>query len=493
MPACFFNMNRTLLYFLLLSLGLSACKKGELLDNLPPDTKISISSINLVGEDRLRSEVELNWLGFDSDGYVTGYEISTNGGMTWDYTEKTDSTFQFALTVGQDTLDIPFQVRAIDDDGDVDLTPATLNIPIKNSPPTAMFDSTNTIPDTSNLITTIFLTVEDLDGEGNLDSIYIKANSGPWYALPPSTKIITLVPSNPTTSGLVDAQVLVGAAATPQASMLTGFNIDATNVLSLTARDIAGASSDTVTSKVFFVKRQTSDLLLVDAHSTTTSPTPEDVIYPATLSAYPAGFDYIDLRSNGGANVPILWNPTFSLYLKSYDKILWYCDESLEGFGLLEDASSAVQEFLNGNGKLCVTTGFPTTPEFKRTFNESSVVREFSPIDSIWTRGGLARLSDTSTVYPSPDFAGNYSNLESSSFQGNTTPFYVKSTADSMYSAVVIPSGGYAGPSIVCARSQNNASNTNIVFMSLELHKLNGIPGSIESFLNQVINNEFNW
>ena len=493
MPACFLTMNRILLYLLLLATCFTACKKGTLLDNVPPDTKISISSINLVGDDRLRSEVELNWLGFDSDGYVTGYELSIDGGLTWNYTTETDSLFQFELSVGQDTLDIDFQVRAIDDKEEVDPTPATLTVPIKNTPPTAVFDTTNVIPDTSHVITTIFLTVEDLDGESNLDSIYLRANNGAWLGLPPSTKIVTLVPVDPSVTGPVAMQVLVGASASLQPTLLTGCVLEGDNQLSLRARDIAGAESAVEDSKVFYIKRKTSDLVLVDAHAGGTSPTPEDVLFPAVAATYSNGFDHIDLRSNNGANRPNLWNPTFSLYLNLYDKVMWYCDESLEGFSILEDASGAVQEFLNNDGKLFVTTGFPTTPTFKRTFNESSVVREFSPIDSIWTRGGLARLSDSSTVYPVPPFSADYDKLESAVFQGNTTPFYVKSTADSMYNAVVIPTGGYAGPNIVCARSQNNASNTNIVFMSLELYKLNGIPGSIESFLNQVLNNEFNW
>lgn len=486
-------MNRILLYLIALAATATACKKGELLPNKAPDTKISISEINLVGEDRLRSEVSLNWLGFDSDGFVTGYELSIDGGQTWSFTTETDSVFQFALSVGQDSLDIPFQVRAIDNEGEVDPTPAVLNIPIKNSPPTAIFDSTNVIPDTSHLITTIFLTVGDEDGTDNLDSIFLKANNGPWYALPRNTTIVTMAPVDPLGTGPVDMRVLVGAVAAQQPLLMTGWNLDQDNVLYLRARDIAGAESGVDTSKVFFIKRQTSDLLLIDAHGGTSAPTPESILYPAINNVYAPGFDRINFRINFGINRPTLWSPTFSLVLASYDKVIWYCDESLDGFQILEDASGSVQEFLNGNGKLFVTTGFPTTPGFKKTFNESSVVREFSPIDSLYTRSGLARLAINADVSPAPGFAANYDTLKSSANLGNTAPFYVKVTADSMFNAAIFGTGGYAGPNIVCARSTNNASRTNVVFMTLELHKMNNAPGAIETFLNQVINDEFNW
>ena len=132
-------MRRPITYLLLgLLLTLTACDKGELLENKAPDTRISVSEINLTGEDRLRSEVTLHWFGADEDGWITGYELSLDG-TNWSPVTKQDSTFSFELTLGSDTTDIDFYVRAVDNDDAVDPTPAYLRVPIRNSPPTAIF------------------------------------------------------------------------------------------------------------------------------------------------------------------------------------------------------------------------------------------------------------------------------------------------------------------------------------------------------------------
>lgn len=480
-------MKRIIFAFGLMTALLVGCDKGQKLGNMPPDTRISISEINLTGEDRLRSQVTLNWLGFDKDGYITGYELSFDG-STWKRTISTDSTFEFSLDAGQDTTDITFFVRAIDNEDERDPDPAFLEIPIKNTPPTAVFDSVNVIPDTAFIVTTSFLDVFDLDGIDNIDSVFLKVNNGDWYGLPRTVTTVTLLPSNPVGSGTLSSDVFIGSNNSPQSVRIGGLNLNGDNVMYLRARDIAGSESAIDTSKTFFVRNQTSDLLVIDANGATASPTPEDVILPALASAYPAGFDRIDMRRAGGVNKPTLWSPTFSLMIELYDKVFWYSDESLEGFGILEEAAGAVQGYLNANGKMLITTGFPST------YDNTSVVQEFTPVDSISTANGLARIPTNNAIWPAPDFqAVGYDTLRASEFIGRSTPIYVKSAADSMYTAQIVASGGWVGPTSLCARSTNANNQTNVVFLSEQLHRLNGNPAGLEKFLMQVLNNEFNW
>lgn len=470
----------------LLVLVLAGCDKGQKLVNQAPDTRISISQINLTGEDRLRSLVSLNWLGFDKDGYVTGYELSFDG-STWEQTVATDSTFEFSLAAGQDTTDITFYVRAIDNDDERDPTPAFLEIPIKNTPPTAAFDSVNVIPDTNFIVSTSFLLIDDLDGIDNIDSVFLRCNNGAWYALPRTVNTVTLLPSDPTGNGTGTAEVYIGTSSNPESVPISGLNLNGDNTFYLRARDIAGSESDIDTSKTFFIRNQSSDLLVIDANASTSNPSAESVLLPALSGAYTQGFDLIDMRRSNGINKPILWSPTFSLMIGLYDKIFWYSDESLEGFAVLEEAAGAVQGYLNNNGKLFVTTGFPSV------YENNSVVQEFTPVDSISTSNGLARIPTNNAIFAAPNFQGDYDTLRASEFIGRSTPFYVKSSADSIYTAEIQTSGGWVGPTVLCARSTNANSQTNVVFMSEQLHRLNGVPGSIESFLGQVLNNEFNW
>jgi hypothetical protein len=480
------KMKRSILPVVaLLLMALSACNKGEKLPNVAPDTHISLEAINLTGDDRLKSEVTLHWFGEDEDGWVTGYEISLDG-TTWSPVDVQDSTFKFSLTLGSDTTDINFYVRAIDNEDAEDPTPAHLLVPIKNSPPTALFDSVQTLPDTSFIVTTLFLDIDDLDGEDNLDSIFIKFNGGAWFPLGKSVRTLTVVPDDAAASGAVNARLYDGPAATLIPGTLSGLVLEGDNVVYLKARDIAGSESVVDTSKTLFIKRKGSDLLVVDAHPGGTFPSPEEV-YAQTLDLVEPNADRIDLRVNGGINVPRLWSPTFSKFINFYPRIFWYGDGSDLGLGLLEDASGAIQGYLNQGGKILINCSFPSS------FDNNSVLQEYTPLDSISTSVGSARLPTGNLVVPTQAFATNYDTLEASEFVGRATPMYVKSTADTMYTGNFTITGGWVGPNAVAARSRNSQGNTDLVLVTVELHQLFGRQAALEQFFNQVLLNEFNW
>jgi hypothetical protein len=464
---------------------LSGCDKGELLLNKLPDTRISVSQINLVGVDRLRSEVTLHWYGTDEDGWVTGYELSMDG-STWSPVDVQDSTFSFELSLNSDTTDIDFYVRAVDDKGDVDDTPAYLKVPIRNSAPTARFDSIQALPDTAFIALTLVLDVDDIDGIDNLDSIYIKANNGNWYPLSPTTTVVTLLPVDPQATSAGNAKVYLGTNAILQGPQIDGYIPGADNVFYVKAIDIANSSSPVDTSSVVFVTRQSSDLLVIDANSGSGNPSPEQVIYPALANTVGA-FDVIDLRSNGGLNVPRLWKPTFELTLKTYQQVFWYGDASDIALALLEDAAGAIQSYLSSGGKMLINTSFPTT------YDNTSVIQEFTPVDSISTSSGTVRLPTDSLLVPDAVNATGYDSLQTSVFIGRATPFYVKSSAQAMYTGNLFTSGGWVGPNTVAARLVNGAGKTTVVFLSVQIHQVNGRPIALENFLNQVLLNEFNW
>ena len=134
--------------------------------NTPPDTQLFIENINLEGENRLNSIVRLRWSGEDKDGYVVAYEISQDN-TNWDLVTVQDSTFQFPIPDGQSSTDISFYVRAIDNLGLLDPSPASLLIPIKNTPPIASFDQTKGIPDTAFVVFSVLWNTDDLDGDRN--------------------------------------------------------------------------------------------------------------------------------------------------------------------------------------------------------------------------------------------------------------------------------------------------------------------------------------
>lgn len=145
-------------YYLLGALMLvlaSACRKGEISRDGAPDTFISYEAINLTGQNRLNSSVRLTWYGTDADGYITGYELSLDN-QNWSFTTTQDSVFLFDIPPGADSADISFFVRAIDNDGNTDETPAFLNVPLINTPPDAAFLDDRGPSDTAFIAATFF-------------------------------------------------------------------------------------------------------------------------------------------------------------------------------------------------------------------------------------------------------------------------------------------------------------------------------------------------
>jgi len=464
---------------------LIGCDEGTLKENIPPDTHIFLEQINLDEQNLLNSVVRLHWSGEDQDGYVTGYEVSLDGN-NWSFTTRQDSVFRFIIPPGNDRANIPFTVRAIDNLSLVDPTPALLEIPIRNTPPSIRLDTVKTIPDTVAVVFSTLWNVEDLDGNETLDSIFIKVNKGPWYPLSPSQNLLTFVPSSPSQSGPQPVAVYPGASSNPLPLPLEGMMLNANNQLFVKAKDIAGAESAIDTSNIFFVNSQNSDLLVIDSHGTGDV---DDVFFPILNKTYP-GYDYFDLISQP----PPFWDPTFLLYLQLYDKIFWYSDDALpqeQGLQMyLEAAASTLQKYLNQGGKIFITAKFAAPFTDPATANQTTI-QDYSPIDSFSTSSGQARIPTDSLAIPTDDI--NFPVLKSGSFITGADPFYPKNSENILYNVQLISAGGWVGPNTIAATTRFTNGEINQVFFSIELHKLNGDLDALDRLFDQILNNSFSW
>jgi hypothetical protein len=478
---------RLLVLFLLLGLMAAGCEKGELLENQPPETRLFVDEINLAGPDRLNTVVRLHWSGEDPDGYVKGYELGINGG-DWRFTPATDSTFRFDIPEGSDTTDILFRVRAIDRFDLADPTPAELTVPIRNSPPTMRIDSTLQVPDSVYSIFSVLWNVDDLDGLATLDSLFIRVNQGPWYGLPTNLTTITLRPTAPDQPGVQAAEVLSGANALRLPRLIDGLEVGGENQLFVKARDIAGAESPPDSTPVFYLRPQGSDLLVIDAHGDLAA----DTTYRNLLARVYPNHDRRDLN----VDRPPLWSPTFGLQLALYDKVFWYNDAAeITGENeqlFLEIASNELQRYLNGGGKLLVTAAFPNRFSDPETGNTSSILG-FSPMDSLSTSPGQARIPTNAKVDPVGRYAGLLDTLVCSSFITGADPFFPKDTVNNLLRANLVTTGGWSGPATIAAQTTFTNGETNQVFVSVELHKLNADPAALEAFFRQVLLTDFNW
>lgn len=472
------------LTFLILG-SLASCEKGSPLGNMPPETRIFLDDIALTGPDRLNSVVQLHWSGEDEDGFVTGFELSFDN-VNWAAVQTQDSTFRFDLLPGSDTTDIDFYVRALDNEETRDPTPAYLRIPIKNEPPVALLDTIKTIPDTVISVFATLWSVEDIDGENTLDSVFVRMNNGPWVPLPSTARFLTVVPSEPTQSGSQTAVLYVGAENQPQTAVMEDLRVGGDNQLYLRARDIAGTFSEIDTSASFYIRQQFSDLLVIDDHSV---PAADATLLPAINSTY-GSYDLWELSTN----IPPFWDPVFFRTLSLYDKVLWYSDGAERSdFGLqlfLEIASSPLQLYLNQGGKLLVSTKFP--PSFTGLKNGISPLFGFSPMDSLSSSSGQARIGVGAELTPTNNFTG-YPLLENTTFLIGASPFYSKEPSNDIYEADITRAAGWVGPSTVASRTLGTTGLTNQVFFSVELHTLTGVPASLEVLLDKVLNDELSW
>ena len=466
---------------------LLACKKGEPIANQPPETRIFVEKINLSAENRLNSIVKLYWSGEDQDGYVAGYELSQDA-QQWTFVERQDSTFRFDLKAGSDTTDIDFWVRAIDDQGLADPSPAYLLVPIKNSPPVAKLDSIRPIPDVVQGVFSVLWTISDLDGAETLDSIFLKLNDGPWYAIEATETFATFSPTASFQTGPQPANVYQGTAARLLPAPIEGLKVGEENVLYLRARDLTGAFSKADTSNSFMVKEQTGDLLIIDAHNSTT---PDGVYFPILDQIYP-NYDYLNLRDN----FPPFWDPTFGVMLRQYDKVFWYSDGTQHAVlgqkQLLEVAANQVQLYLNQGGKMLTTTKFPST-FIDPDVGFDSPIFGFSPMDSLSSSPGQARIVRSAIIIPVGDFSMQLDTLVNNAFITGADPFYAKNNLDNLLLAEITSTGGWVGPSTVCGSSRFTNGEINQIFCSIELHLLTGRPEALNIFFDFVFNDALDW
>lgn len=464
-------------------LFLNSCKEDVVLNNLPPDTHISIEKIDLQGENRLNSSVYLTWFGTDQDGYVTGFEYSIDN-TNWFYTESRDSIFKFPIEPGEDTTDIDFYVRAFDDDGDVDASPAYLKIPLRNSSPQVTIIEESFPVDTAFSVVTFRWRFSDPDGDQTVVKALLKANQGPWTEIDRSKFMLSIRPKDAKQAGTVDADVYYNTDISTSAITLPGLINEGANTFYLKVVDFAGSESIVDTSETIYIKRQTSDLLLISGQ-----PPEVNIEYQKLVGNNYSGFDAIDFALDNGQYQPKYWNPTFSLLTELYDKLVFNCDQSLfsnpitgQSGLLLEFASPVLQNYTNTGGKSFVITSFPAG--FVPTELRGAI-----PIDSLSTTSGQAVVSnDSSLVGKSADWP----NIQPRNLILGLDPFLPSIDGEPIYTAQLSTFGAWKGPNIVGAIRKQNGK-TNQVFFSVELYRFDKDPVALNAIFDKVLNSEFNW
>jgi hypothetical protein len=167
-----------LLFALGLALVAAGCgsRKSTLGPDLPPETSVYIQG----AVDTVNHRVHLYWFGSDPDGYVVAYQMRFVRGSAdpkWDTLycampgRCTDSVFT-VLTGDSSLIHTQFEIRAMDDKGLVDPTPAVQRFTLTNQAPRVhitnpyALDFQGRTKDSTFASATINWTVDDPDGGG---------------------------------------------------------------------------------------------------------------------------------------------------------------------------------------------------------------------------------------------------------------------------------------------------------------------------------------
>ena len=471
--------------FLLLFIAGISCRKGDFKDNQVPDTKIALDAINLTGNSRLNSEVHLSWYGTDIDGYITGYEISLNQ-QDWFFTASEDSTFIFQLEPGSDTTDINFYVRAIDNEGSKDPSPAYLRVPLKNTPPTAVIDEDRGPKDTAFIASTFFWRANDPDGNETIRQAFMRFNQGDWVEIDKNQSLISFLVDTSVQTGTATAQVYYGKNKQAESFTINGLNVNGNNELYLKVVDLANAESTIDTSKTFFLKNKTPGVntLWVSGHIASIT-----AKYKGYLDANSIQYDLLNYGASQGAYQPVYWDPTFRLILSQYSRIFVNAPSTKflntvtgENTTLLNYIAPMIQGFYNEGHQSFITCNIDKSEDV------SNIAGPF-PIENIVSSVGQVRIYPDSLVYPvsNPTL---YPNLQPTNIQTGVTPIVKSSDSEPFYRAQLTPFGGWAGDNLVgVIRRPGNQLRQ--VFFAIELHNYDKIPGSVESLIGEIFNNEF--
>ncbi|MGQ9863163.1 MAG: hypothetical protein ACUVRD_01585 [Bacteroidia bacterium] len=392
-----------------------SCKKGTRLPNLPPETRIFVDTIALEGSTSLPSKFQLFWYGEDSDGYVAGYELRF-GQQNWTFTARSESTFTFPLPPDSIYFSVEFQVRAVDNQGEVDPTPARLRVPLRNSPPVATFSPEISLPDTTFPVLSFKVNVSDPDGDNTLQKLELKINDGDWHELPLGRELFTLAARTPQ-AALSEASVYVESSETPLTFSIPGLRLDQENVLYLRAQDQGGLYSQVDTSRAIFLRKTKGPWLVIDH---TNSDNPFQTLRPALEAAFTEGYDVWNLRRDFQ---PPLVNPTWRHIFRLYEKLIWLAEPNT--LSAVENAEEALQRFFFYGGKAVFNF------LLRADLTPSSPLCRILPIDSIPSSPQNALLAPNDNLQPT----GSFPVLQNaqSYYLSSIQPVYIKSTARVLY------------------------------------------------------------
>jgi hypothetical protein len=482
-------MQKTLVFFLLILLVFS-CKKdfeGDALKQAPPETFVVVDKIIRSGPNRLNTTVEAHWWGYSEKGIVKGFEVSTDNKNTWKYTTEQQGTFLLTLPPGADTANIAIFIRAVDNIGQFDLTPASTLYPIKNTPPKIAFDYANGQKKTSFPAFRIYWNASDTDGVEDLAQIDIAFNdtTSNIYSLPANVNAITIV-SDDIFSGKFF--VYTNSKTTPQSNTLSGVIFDQKNYYYIRSVDRASSKSKWVRDSIT-IRKPKSNFLLINDYTSSKNIVQSFYTRYVDSCNIPASVQESILSSKDELPNDIFTTTKVFNYFK---RIVWV---SNDGEGTLSLAQLSTVDFFSNGGKMLLAI------DFGGTFSATSPYLSFTPATNLvsYPAGTDLRMTPGDTIfnlqsgYPLLTYSGSSTSNAIRPFeQQNSSSLFV---FDSLYKCQLTLLGGtgsspWSGNSLtVSKRRKTGDAKANLIFSTIPLHLCNG-GNNAAAYMRKFLNDD---
>ena len=358
--------------------GCDAGFSGDPNANRPPETELSVRVTDLretIGG-TLESTVAISWAGTDPDGFVAAYELryydASRLGQVgpeegWVRTTRRDTTILLPIPPGEDNAAVVVEVRAEDNDGARDATPARTVFPIRNAPPTFRLIQAEVPPDTTWPVFSFAWAAADPEGPTNLAAIEVAFNDTTAFTrLPADADFATFVAVDPRAGGTTEARVFLGRSFQSTQIFVPGLRLDADNVVYLRAVDQTDTTSATVRYPAegdpFFVRRVTSDVLLVNDFRASADVFVLPVARTALARYGTTTYDTWDLSETPQTSqnpqysepIPVNADPTLRHTLALWDAIYWVSNTATNRIrgNNLPLAASVMDLFFSRGGRL---------------------------------------------------------------------------------------------------------------------------------------------
>lgn len=351
-------MRRALVSLALLAASawmLAGCGlKGTLRPDLAPETELFVTG----PVDTVNHVVRLSWFGTDMDGEVVGYEIrfinpAAPAETAWVFTDRTDSTFTVFTPSGYTRPS--FEVRAIDNKGQRDPTPARNDFQFSNQPPTVRITAGPAVNDTTFASITVTWSAADPDGDATQLRFLVWLDGNEASPVTTTARTFTV----PTSSFLVSGALVTGR-----------------RKLFVRAIDDGGRAGDPDSSS-WIVQRAVPGavarlLIIDDVPTTNTSNVRFDTMFansPGRAGVASDEFTILRLQTNQPFRSAADVEQTFKLF----QSVIWYRSNETSFPVVLRDYQAGIEAYVNAGGRFYVEGLYLTegrnasgafTPEF---------------------------------------------------------------------------------------------------------------------------------